>query len=319
MHDVAVALDEETVGDFHRADLGDAADIVAAEIEQHQMLGALLGIGEQFGGETLILCGRLAAPAGAGDRADRHFALADAHQDFRARDDDLEAAEIEIAEIRRRIDAPQRPVEREGGQVETAGEALRQHDLEHIAGDDIFLGLDDHRVEFGLARVGLDLARHQASGRSAAAHGRAALRARRRSPSSRACALSKAALAETPFCRANRRDDGDFVANAVEDHHDRRADHHRFGHADRIGLGRRQALHMAHHVVAEIAEYAGRHRRQAGGNVDPRFGEQRAQRVERLAGAGRRKRPGSCSARRLISDWPPVERQTMSGSRPIIE
>ena len=70
MHDLAVALDEELVGDFDGADLGDAADVVAAEIEQHQMLGALLGIGEKLGLERLILVRRGAAPARAGDRAD---------------------------------------------------------------------------------------------------------------------------------------------------------------------------------------------------------------------------------------------------------
>jgi len=46
VHDVAVALDEETVGHLHRADLGDAADVVASEVEQHQMLGSFLRVGE---------------------------------------------------------------------------------------------------------------------------------------------------------------------------------------------------------------------------------------------------------------------------------
>ena len=86
--------------------------------------------------------------------------------------------------------------------------------------------------------------------------------------------------------RANRRHDADFVAHAVKHHHDRRADHHRLGHADRIGLGGRQTLHVAHHVIAEVAENAGRHRRQAGGKVDFGLRQQRAQRLERLAGAG---------------------------------
>ena len=63
VHHLAVALDEELIGDLDGADLGDAADIVAAEIEQHQMLGALLGIGEQFGFERLILVRGRAARA----------------------------------------------------------------------------------------------------------------------------------------------------------------------------------------------------------------------------------------------------------------
>ena len=71
MHDVAVALDEELVGDGDAADLGDAADVVAAEVEQHQVLGALLRIGEQFA--LPAPCPRAALRprgAGAGDRAD---------------------------------------------------------------------------------------------------------------------------------------------------------------------------------------------------------------------------------------------------------
>jgi hypothetical protein len=63
VHDVAVALEEELVGDLDGADLGDAADVVAAEVEQHQVLGALLRVGEQLGGERLVLVG--VAPRGA--------------------------------------------------------------------------------------------------------------------------------------------------------------------------------------------------------------------------------------------------------------
>ena len=74
MHHLAVALDEELVGDLDGADLGDAADVVAAEIEQHQVLGALLRIGQQFGFERLVLVRRGAARARAGDRADGHRA-----------------------------------------------------------------------------------------------------------------------------------------------------------------------------------------------------------------------------------------------------
>ena len=52
------------------------------------------------------------------------------------------------------------------------------------------------------------------------------------------------------------------------------------------GLAGAQALHPPHHVVAEIAEHARRHRRQARRQLDARFGEQRPQRLERIAGAG---------------------------------
>ena len=70
MHDMAEALDEELIGHGDGADLRDAADIVAAEIEQHQMLGALLRIGEQFCFQRLVLMRRFAARPRAGERAD---------------------------------------------------------------------------------------------------------------------------------------------------------------------------------------------------------------------------------------------------------
>ena len=95
VHDVAVVFEEELVGDLDRADLGDAADVVAAEVEQHQVLGALLGVGEQLVGERAVVLGRRAARPGAGDRADGDLAVAHPDQDLGARADDREAAEIE--------------------------------------------------------------------------------------------------------------------------------------------------------------------------------------------------------------------------------
>ena len=61
----------------------------------------------------------------------------------------------------------------------------------------------------------------------------------------------------------------------------------RVGNADRVGIGRRKLLHQPHHVVAEIAEHAGGHRRQCLGQFDPAFGDQRAQRGERRLGQAR--------------------------------
>ena len=85
-----------------RADLGDAADVVPAEVEEHQVLGALLGVGEQLGLERVVLLRRAAARPGAGDRADGDLAVLDPHQDLRARAGDGEAAEVEVVEVRAR-------------------------------------------------------------------------------------------------------------------------------------------------------------------------------------------------------------------------
>ena len=45
-----------------------------------------------------------------------------------------------------------------------------------------------------------------------------------------------------------------------------RAQHDRVGQAERVGIDVRQSLDQPHHVVAEIAEQAGGHRRQPGGS-----------------------------------------------------
>ena len=113
VHDVAVALDEEARGHVDGADLGDAADVVAAEVEQHQVLGALLGVLQQRLRQRLVLGVGGAARRRAGDGADGHLAFAHAHQDLRARADEGEAAEVEMEEERRGVGAAQGAVERE--------------------------------------------------------------------------------------------------------------------------------------------------------------------------------------------------------------
>ena len=61
VHHVLVALDHHQLGDVDRADFSDAADIVAPEVDQHDVLGALLRIGEEFLLEFAILVLGLAA------------------------------------------------------------------------------------------------------------------------------------------------------------------------------------------------------------------------------------------------------------------
>ena len=119
VHDVAVALDEKLVGHLHRADFGDPADIVAAEVKQHQVLGALLAVGQQFGFERAVLVAGLSARASAGDRPDGDLAIAHPHQDLRRRADHRELGKIEVEQERRGVDAAQRAIERERRQRRT--------------------------------------------------------------------------------------------------------------------------------------------------------------------------------------------------------
>ena len=210
----------------------------------------------------------------------------DLDQDFRARAGDGEAAEVEEIEIGRRIGPPQRAIERERRQRERRLEALRQHDLEGVAGGDVVLGLAHHRLVFG--RRGVGFRRHVE--RAGVEFGQRLVERPVEAFDDAGQPLDRArerGLGVDAFLRAHRRHHRDRILHRVEHDDDGRAHQHRVGNADRIGIGRRQFLHQPHHVVAEIAEHAGRHRRQAVGQVDAAFRDQRAQRLERRLGAGR--------------------------------
>ncbi len=68
MHDMTVALDGAIGIHTHAACLGDPTQIVAGEIHQHDVLGVLLWVAEQFRLQILILLRRAAPRSGAGDR-----------------------------------------------------------------------------------------------------------------------------------------------------------------------------------------------------------------------------------------------------------
>ena len=67
MHDVAVALDAAKGTNFNAAGLGDAAEVVAGEIDEHDVLGGFFGVGQQFALEGEVGGVGVAAFAGAGD------------------------------------------------------------------------------------------------------------------------------------------------------------------------------------------------------------------------------------------------------------
>ena len=155
MHDMGVALDGEALGDTDRTGLGDAADVVPAQVEEHQMFRAFLLIGEQFHGQRLVFFDAGAAPARAGDGAQGELHLPglflQAHQDLGRGTDDMEVAKIEIEHVGRRVECAQRSVERQRTRREGFAHALGEHHLHDVAGDDVFLGAAHRGLEGGLA------------------------------------------------------------------------------------------------------------------------------------------------------------------------
>src|SRR3546814_16950068 len=99
VHDVAVALDHHLLGEPDAADVRDAANVVAAEVDQHQVFGDLFRIGEQLRGKRVVFFGALAALARTGDRPHGDQAVVDAPQPFRRRPDAVGGAAVHRVQV----------------------------------------------------------------------------------------------------------------------------------------------------------------------------------------------------------------------------
>ena len=137
MHDVAVELDLHQLVDGHAAVLAHPTEVVAAEVDEHHVLGALLLVGEQLLRDPAILLGARAARAGARDRLGADVAPAHRQQRLGARAGDLEVAEVQEVHVGARVDRPQAAVDRERLDRHRGRPALGGHDLEGVAGVDV--------------------------------------------------------------------------------------------------------------------------------------------------------------------------------------
>lgn len=66
--DVTVTLDAQELGDRDASGQADAAEIVAHQIDQHHVFGALLGMGSKLTHQAGIFRGILGTSSGAGNR-----------------------------------------------------------------------------------------------------------------------------------------------------------------------------------------------------------------------------------------------------------
>ena len=131
---VRVALGLHEALDPHRARHADAGEVVAAEVDEHRVLGAVLLRGEQRARRRpprARSCPAIGLSVGAA-------ALA-LDERLRRAADEREVAELEQEEVRRRVDAAQRPVELDRRGRRRPRRALRDHDLEDVALADVLL------------------------------------------------------------------------------------------------------------------------------------------------------------------------------------
>ena len=109
------------------------------------MLGELLRVLEQLGGEAAVLLVGAAPAAGAGDRPGDDLAVEQLHHRLGRRADEGHLGRAHEVHVRARVDLAQHPVDVERVGVEVEVEALGQHDLEDVAGEDVLPGHLDRR------------------------------------------------------------------------------------------------------------------------------------------------------------------------------
>ena len=113
VQDVAVALDRAVARHRHRARPRNAPHVVAPQVDEHDVLGVLLGVARQLVGDRRVLGGVAAARPGAGDRVGRQAVALHLEEELGAGADDLEGAGPDEEEVGARVDPPERTVEGE--------------------------------------------------------------------------------------------------------------------------------------------------------------------------------------------------------------
>ena len=271
----------------------DPAEVVAAEVDEHHVLGALLRVGEQLGGQRGVLLGRRAARHRAGRRVHDRPRAGHGHQRLRRAADDvvrrLVAGEAQQVHVRRRVGRPQHPVDVERVDVGRHLEPLPQHHLEGVAGADVLL----HRLD-GVHVVAARRSAHLG-------HGRSRRGPRRTTRGLRQVGGHGVEARDGVVVGPAGEDVGDEQHGAVgvvEDREVGRQHHRELGHAEVVGRGAGQPLEPADDVVAEVADQAAGQRRQPGSTR----ASAAARRPRAAPRAGpvevRRRRPATATCRR---------------------
>ena len=137
MHDVGVTLDDHLLREPDGTCLGNATDIVAAQIDQHQVLCDLLLVAQEICLERFILIGGAAALTGACNGSDGDLAALKADQNLRRGTHYLKLTQVDKVKIGGRVQIAQRAIQRQGRLREGDHHALRWDDLHHVSPQNI--------------------------------------------------------------------------------------------------------------------------------------------------------------------------------------
>ena len=136
---MAEALDGHELLDVDRAVGADPPEVVATEVDEHHVLGALLRVLGELAREPLVLGVGAPARPRPGDRAHRGDAVAEADERLGRGAEHGAAVEAHEVEVRARVEDAQRAVDGERRRRRGAVEPLGEDDLEHVARDDVLL------------------------------------------------------------------------------------------------------------------------------------------------------------------------------------
>ena len=297
---VRVALHAHELVDLHAARHADAAEVVAPQVDQHDVLGALLVVGAQLGHEALVFGCVGAAPPRAGDRPGHDAVAVHGDQRLGRRARQAEVVEGDVVHVGAGIDGAQPAVDGERRDADRRGEALAEHDLERVAGRDVVADARHAGLEVGAAHRRPHRARdarRATVGRRGEIGRRARARGARRSVRDRQRRVGQRrrqarldvgdARHGLPVglvdARAGRRavvahgvgDDRDGVLQVVEDEHRVGQQEGHLGQAQVVGRRVGQALEVADEVVGEVAHEGAGERGQLAGRRRVRLGDQR--------------------------------------------
>ena len=110
VHYMAVSLQSHQLVQVESREIYHAADVVAGEIHQHDMLGPLFGMLRQLRCQSSIVCCRLASATSARDGARDDRAVAHLHQRLGRRADEGDFGQSQIVHVRAGIDLAQDPI-----------------------------------------------------------------------------------------------------------------------------------------------------------------------------------------------------------------
>ncbi len=140
------------VSGFDCAEFCHFADVVAPQVDQHQMFGKFLFIAEQVCRECFVFRGSLAARAGAGNGTGFHYIIGHFHHKFGRRPHQLVFAEINVEQIGRGIEGTECAIGAERIGVGLKCQPLGQDHLKRFTFGDKFFYLPHlaHKAVFTL-------------------------------------------------------------------------------------------------------------------------------------------------------------------------